>query len=215
MSEGIRADRVEAERAALLVIDMQNAFLDPEGILYMPSAEAMIPKLQGVVDTCREAGVPVVWVRLSHEFMGTTIYRDLWPDHFDDDGLPRLRRGSRDFELHKDLKVLPGELIVDKFKYTAFTGTNLATILRQLGRDTVIIVGLATNACCESTARDAFFRDFQVVVVSDANATLNDEMQKASLDNIAMLFGYVMTAEELGRALGAGRASAAPAAAER
>lgn len=198
MSEGIRVD---PERTALLVIDMQNAFLDPEGMLYMPSAEAMIPRLQGVVDTCRGAGIPVVWVRLSHEFMGTTIYRDLWPEHFDADGQPKLRRGTRDFELHKDLKVLPGELIVDKFKYTAFTGTNLETILRQLGRDTVIIVGLATNACCESTARDAFFRDFHVIVVSDANATLNDEMQKASLDNIAMLFGRVVTAEELAQGL--------------
>ena len=204
--------KVDAERTALLVIDMQNAFLDPEGILYMPSAEAMIPRLMGVVDTCREAGVPVIWVRLSHEFMGTTIYRELWPDHFEDDGQPKLRRGSRDFELHKDLKVLPGELVVDKFKYTAFTGTNLETILRHLGRDTVIIVGLATNACCESTARDAFFRDFRVIVVSDANATLNDEMQKASLDNIAMLFGYVLTADELRQALGAGRATAAQAA---
>jgi len=212
MSQGMKVD---TERTALLVIDMQNAFLHPDGILYMPSAEAMIPRLQGVVDTCREAGVPVVWVRLSHEFMGTTIYRELWPDHFDADGLPTLRRGSFDFELHKDLTVAPGDLILDKFKYTAFTGTNLETMLRQMGRDTVIIVGLATNACCESTARDAFFRDFKVIMVADANATINDEMQKAALDNIAMLFGYVMTADELAQALGAGQVSATHAVTDR
>jgi nicotinamidase-related amidase len=202
--------RIDPERTALLVIDMQNAFLHPEGILHMPTAEAMIPRLQSVVDDCREAKIRVVWVRLSHEFMGTTIYGELWPDHFDEAGTPKLRRGSFDFEIHRDLKVLPEELIVDKFKYTAFTGTNLETILRQYQCDTVIIVGLATNACCESTARDAFFRDFRVIMVSDANATLNDEMQKAALDNISMLFGYVLTSTELREALGVTEVSSTP-----
>ncbi|HSB74888.1 MAG TPA: isochorismatase family cysteine hydrolase, partial [Terriglobales bacterium] len=81
--------------------------------------------------------------------------------------------------------------------------TDLDAILRYHRIDTVIITGTATNACCESTARSAFMRDYKVVFPSDANATFDEAMHRATLANIDLLFGRVLTTEELLSEIGA------------
>ena len=92
---------------------------------------------------------------------------------------------------------MPHEHRVVKHKYDAFFETDMDAILRNSGVDTVIIAGTATNVCCESTARSAFFRDYNVAFPSDCNATFDDAMQEASLKTIDMFFGRVMPLEEL------------------
>jgi len=100
------------------------------------------------------------------------------------------------------------EYRIIKHKFDAFFETDLDAILRYHRADTVIITGTATNACCESTARSAFMRDFKVVFPSDANATFDDAMHRATLANIDLLFGRVLTTEELLAEIGARRAAA-------
>jgi ureidoacrylate peracid hydrolase len=89
------------------------------------------------------------------------------------------------------------EYRIIKHKYDAFFETDLDAILRFHNVETLIVTGTATNVCCESTARSAFMRDYQVAFLSDANATFDTAMHEATLKNIDLLFGRVMTTEEL------------------
>jgi nicotinamidase-related amidase len=90
-----------------------------------------------------------------------------------------------------------GEYRVVKHKYDAFFETDLDSILRNKSIKTIIIVGTATNVCCESPARSGFFRDYQVAFPSDCNASFDEGMHQASLKTIDMFFGRVMTSDEL------------------
>ena len=102
------------------------------------------------------------------------------------------------FELYDQMLPLKeGEYRVVKHKYDAFFETDLDSILQNNRIKTIIIVGTATNVCCESTARSGFFRDYQVAFPSDCNASFDDGMYQASLKTIDMFFGRVMTTEEL------------------
>ncbi|MGB0091638.1 MAG: isochorismatase family cysteine hydrolase [Solirubrobacteraceae bacterium] len=122
-------------------------------------------------------------------------------------GLIRTCRevGSPTAELHEALDVAPDDLIVDKTRYGAFHGTDLARQLRGRGIETVIISGIATNICCETTAREASQHDFRVVFLSDGTATKEmngvpaQELQRATLASLGMVFTQVATVKEVTR----------------
>ena len=110
----------------------------------------------------------------------------------------RANKGQPSFELYEQmLQPKEGEYRVVKHKYDAFFETDLDSILRNKRIKTIIIVGTATNVCCESTARSGFFRDYQVAFPSDCNASFDEGMHQASLKTIDMFFGRVMTSDEL------------------
>ena len=188
---------IDPPRMALLVIDMQEAFLEPSGVMYLPQGAAIVPSVARVAAFCRAAGMTVVWTRMSHERMRQGIYPELFPQHFNADGSPKLTRDTPGYQIHADLGAVSGDVFVDKFAYSAFDGTELEAVLRRAGCDTVVIAGIATNVCCESTARDAFAHGFRVITLSDATATGNEEVQVASLKTLGLAFGYVVSSEEL------------------
>ena len=97
----------------------------------------------------------------------------------------------------KKLKVEKGDILLDKDRYSAFFGTPLDLILKDRGVKTVMITGLASNVCCESTAREGFFLGYRVMFVDDLNVTLNDEMHRWAVENIRLVFGYVLSSDEL------------------
>jgi nicotinamidase-related amidase len=182
---------------ALIVIDMQNAFVAQGSPLETPGARTMIPRLEKLIQFARGHEIPVVWTQSDHRppFGGLMLRkfpliqekRFLWS-------------GQPSFQMYPDmLQPQPGprEYCIVKHKFDAFFETSLDAILRYHHVDTVIVTGTATNACCESTARSAFMRDYQVVFPSDANATFDDSMHEATLRNIDLLFGRVLTTEEL------------------
>ena len=111
--------------------------------------------------------------------------------------------GSPTAELHEALDVAPEDLIVDKIRYGAFHGTDLARQLRERGIETVIISGIATNICCETTAREASQHDFRVVFLSDGTATREmngvsaQELQRATLASLSMVFTQLATVKEV------------------
>jgi len=183
--------------SALVVVDMQRTFLEPGGAMFVEAAEAVIPVVAATAAICRESGMLVVWTRMSHEFMRGGGYPEMFPQHFEADGTPKLRRGIPGFELHPALGAAPTDIFIDKFKYSAFAGTNLSSILRQAGRDTVVVAGIATNVCCESTARAAFAEDFRVAMLSDATATGNAEAHTAALKTVGLAFGCVLSLAQL------------------
>lgn len=156
----------------------------------------MIPRLNKLAKQCKDAGVFVVNVVTRHDYC-SDIYRKLFPSHFRPDGGLYLKEGSEMAEPHPDLDIDP-DLVILKDRYSAFYDTPLELSLRSRDIDTIIVTGVATNVCCESTARDGFFRDFKVIFVDDCNATTSEEMHQATLDNIRYAFGWVMNSKELG-----------------
>ena len=194
--------RINRETSALLIIDMQNAFLEPGAMLEAPLGRAVIARLTKLIAECRNRGVPVIWVRLD----SSAPYGGLLLDKY-----PSLReqrvlfRGTHSFEFFSDLPVpLDNDFHIVKHKYDAFHDTDLNTLLKNIGADTVIITGVTTNCCCESTARSAFEHDYKVAFTSDATAALEERLHEATLGTVRELFGRVVTVAEVIGELGAG-----------
>ncbi|WP_346052518.1 isochorismatase family cysteine hydrolase [Amycolatopsis dongchuanensis] len=191
------------ESSVLLVIDMQNDFVREGFPMEVPMARSRLPAIRTLVHACRATGVPVVYTR-------HVLY-----DSFDVSPLetayqPKLREvGMRDgtygAEIVDELKPEPGEVVIRKHRYDAFHGTELDTVLGTLrgprGVDTLIVTGTVTEVCCESTARSAFMRDYQVAFVSDATGALSDAAQEATLRTIGSFFGRVLDTSQVLEAL--------------
>jgi nicotinamidase-related amidase len=182
-------------RSALLVIDMQNVFADPDGSTYLPMSASAGERLAGLVEACRLAGVPVVFTRHVHQ------------DPQQDGGAMArwwrslILEGSRDAEIVEALTPREGERVITKCRYSAFAGTPLEMVLRSMGIEDVIIGGVMTNLCCETTARDAFVRDFNVFFLADGTATVSESLHHATLGNIAYGFGRVLGCSDARRLL--------------
>jgi nicotinamidase-related amidase len=188
---------IEPSRCALVIIDMQNAFVAKGAPFETPGARAMIPRLERLIGCARELQMPIVWTQSDHRppYGGLMLrkFPAIANEHV-------LWQGAPSFDIYPDMLQPcegPLEHRIVKHKFDAFFETDLDAILRYHQVDTVIITGTATNACCESTARSAFMRDYKVVFPSDANATFDEAMHRATLVNIDLLFGRVLTTEEL------------------
>ena len=106
-------------------------------------------------------------------------------------------QGTPESKIYKDIAPLEKEKVITKHRYSAFYNTDLETILRCLGIEDLVISGVLTNMCCESTTRDAYYRDYRVFFPADGTGTINEEMHLASLLNLAYGFAYVTTTKEI------------------
>jgi nicotinamidase-related amidase len=177
-------------RAALLVVDMQKVFASPEGSTFLPMSIPACERLVELVQTCRQSGVPVIFTRHVHtnpQMDGGAMAR--WWSSL-------ILEGSEEAELVDQLRPQNGERVIVKCRYSAFTGTPLDMVLRSLGVEDLIIGGVMTNLCCETTARDAFNRDFNVFFLGDGTATANEELHTSALKNISYGFGRVLAVAE-------------------
>lgn len=179
-------------RTALLVIDMQKVFADPEGKTYLPMSAGACERLVELVTACRAARMPVVFTRHVH----------VYPEQ-DGGSMARWWRSliledDPQSELVDALKPAQNERVITKCRYSAFAGTPLEMVLRSLGVEDLLLGGVMTNLCCETTAREAFVRDFNVFFLADATAAADEILHLSSLRNIAYGFGRVLgTAEAL------------------
>ena len=206
-----RYDHLVGPKTALVVIDLQNAFMLPGMPVEVPTAREIVPNVNKLAAAMRSAGGKVVWVKMNLE--GQT---EAWRVFFDGDPrratLSELTPGSHGFELHAALDVRPEDAILVKKRFSAFIqgSSDIDRHLRQAGIDTVIIVGTLTNICCESSARDAMMLNYRLVFVADANAALSDAEHNATLTSMLRVFGDVATTNEVIELLSAkGREQAA------
>lgn len=191
-------DALDADRTALVVIDMQKAFVQPGAPVEVETARGIVPNINALAKAARRAGALVSWVKMT---VSKEDGRTSWPvfyDHFTTPEFARrhleaLSRGAELHELAEGLDVAPEDLVVEKLRFSAFIqgSSDLDAILRQRGIDTLVIAGTLTNRCCESTGRDAMMIGYKVVFVEDANAALSDEEHVAALVNMATAFGDV------------------------
>jgi ureidoacrylate peracid hydrolase len=192
-----RYDHLVGRKTALVVIDLQNAFMLPGMPVEVATAREIVPNVNKLAAATRAAGGKVVWVKMNLEGQS-----EAWRVFFDGDPrratLAELTPGARGFELHADLDVRPEDAIAVKRRFSAFIqgSSDIDRHLRELGIDTVVIVGTLTNVCCESSARDAMMLNYRVVFVSDANAALSDADHNATLASIIRVFGDVATTDE-------------------
>jgi nicotinamidase-related amidase len=186
--------RLRPAKACLLVIDMQNEFLEERGAIFFHYAAEIIPNVKRILAGARKAGLQVVFTAHAHEDprIDGGLTAEWWPEVLRGES---LIKGTRGVEISKELRPAARDRIIWKHRYSAFYNTDLEVVLRGMGVTDLIITGVLTNVCCESTARDAFFRDFRVFFVADATATTEPELHVASLKNMAYAFAYVVTTE--------------------
>src|SRR5262245_55678471 len=190
-------DRLDPKKTALLVIDMQNAFVASGAPVEVPAARDIVPSINRLCAELRKRGVPVIWVLHENRKDGSD-----WDGFFgafvSDRGKAAgaLSAGSEMQKLFPDLNVESSDLRVAKSRYSAFIKSGFEKKLNDRGIDTLLIAGTKTNVCCECTARDAMMLDYKVVMLSDCTAALSDEEHRATLENMIQQFGDVLTADE-------------------
>ena len=201
----------DASRAALLAIDLQQAFCSPKGSVArqgrdVAPCEAAMARCLDLAAAARRATVPVIWTRLvlraDYEDGGVFIH-ELRPGLKEAGG---LRAGTDDVELVPKAEVRDEDFVVDKRRYSAFHGTELEDILRAQRIECLMVGGVTTSMCVESTVRDAGQRDYRTFVVRDACGDFSEARHQASLEAIAFGFARVISHNEALSAFEAGRA---------
>jgi ureidoacrylate peracid hydrolase len=198
------AQKVDPGHTAVLVIDVQNDFCAPGGYYERTGARIagihdMIPRLQRFLDDARAASVPVIFVAANYdEPYLTGVHRERHLRRFGR-VIPCCWSGTWGAEFY-GVAPAAGEPVIVKRRYSAFHGTDLDMLLRSRAIRTLVLAGVATNVCVETAARDAYMRDYYVVVVGDCTAARDENVHRAALANVEANFGVVATADALARA---------------
>jgi ureidoacrylate peracid hydrolase len=204
----------EPGSTALVVVDMQYFFMADGQLGCSPMAREIVPNVNRLAQAVRAAGGIVIWVRnlLTPDSLGswTTYHERFVPDH-GAQRLDALTPGSFGHQFWPTLDIGPQDRIVTKRRYSAFIqgSSDIENVLGDNGVRTVIVAGVATNCCCESTARDAMMRSFRTLMVSDGCATASDAEHAAALTSFYLHFGDVQSTDEVvARLHAAGRRNA-------
>jgi ureidoacrylate peracid hydrolase len=201
-------EHIDPARTAHVIVDLQNGFMGAP--FDVPVAREIVPNVNLICAALRHAGglnvflrytcdpaEPQPWTVWFETYLGaemSTVHRNAFA------------RGAEPWQLWPALDVQPSDLVVDKTRFSGFVpGTcRLQDELQARGIDTLIVTGTLTNVCCESTARDAMQRNYQVVFVADGNAAPTDAEHNAALGNMITLFADVMTTAEVAALIEAG-----------
>ena len=185
-----------AGKSALLVIDMQEEFVKPNSSPYwVPEATKQIPKIKKMIEHCRRIKIPVIFTVFSktHQYMDRPVSGKFMPNRYSKYDLKYFIEGK----VCDELKPLDDEIVIHKPSYGAFYDTPLETILKNLGKETIIICGTLTNYCCGMTARQGYERSFKVVFGSDITATDDPDMQEPELKVLRKGFALVLSSNEI------------------
>lgn len=181
---------LDPQRAALLVVDMLVYFADPAGRCFLPAALPAAARILSILKAWREVGAPVVFTRHGHEGEHDLgMLGRFFSDY--------IRAGEADAEIIGSLAPAPGETVLRKTTYDAFLGTPLEPLLRDRGVSQVVVTGVLTHMCVETTARAAFCRGFEVYVPVDAAASSSEERHVGSLLAMADAVAIATSAEEV------------------
>jgi ureidoacrylate peracid hydrolase len=185
---------------ALVNIDMQNAFVEGTP-LAAPHGTRIIEPINRLAEACRKAGVMVI--HTLHVTRADGSNEGTMGELCEPVRAGWIREGSESAKLHRGIKVEKGDILLYKPRYGAFSGTDLDQILRANGRDTIIITGICTNVCCETTAREAGMRDYHVFFLNDATETFPignvsvDEIKRVTHATLGLLFANVIPLDEM------------------
>ena len=194
-------EKVDPRQAALVIVDVQNDFCHPRGAAGrrgkdLGQVPPMIGHLSHFLDHARRVGLPIVFIRTQH---GPWTDSDTWLGRNKTPAEERILtcvEGTWGCDFYA-VAPQPGERVVIKHRYSAFRGTDLDLILRARGIRTVLICGVATNVCVETSAREAYMHDYEVVFLADCSAAYSQAEHDATLYNMTQHFGDVVREEEI------------------
>ncbi len=189
--------RLQSSKTALIVVDVQNDFCHKEGVFSkykkvdLDQVQRAVTKLSDFIEKCREFNLPIIFVKTTHSQWTNSpswltrmkglaekmriCLPDSWGSHF------------------YNVELKESDCIVTKHRFSAFVGTDLDLILRSKGIENILVTGVVTNVCVETTARDGFNRDYNVILVEDCCGAYDSEEHAATLININKYFGTVAT----------------------
>ncbi len=210
---------LDTQRTALIVVDMQNAFctkggmMDYHGRLDESMISGVTSVCQRIIAMSRETGIPIYYIRMTY---GLDVDANLGPDspfYWKEKGLkaeqqnPELRekilhRGTWGWEIIDELKPEPGDIVVDKSRYSGFINTELDALLKKDNIKYTVFTGIFTNICVESTLRDAFHREYFAVLIRDACGAIGaDHSHDVTVWNVQNAFGWVTTSDDYIKAI--------------
>ena len=201
IAPGELKDWIAPARTALLLIDMQVDFADPQGGLGldgydMTAPQAAVQQAGLLADAARAAGVACVFVRLITRPEDETSFLTEWKNRRGAKDRPLCRQGSWGAEFVGP-QPKGGEMVFSKKRYSAFHGTGLDAALRGLGVDTLVVAGLTTECCIDAAVRDAFERDYHVFVVDDATACYDPALHQAALKALSLNCAFQVSAQDV------------------
>lgn len=183
--------KIKKDAAALLVVDMQKFFLDEESPTFTCGGPVIFDNVKALIRTFRDAERPVIYTcHVHHPSRNDAGIMEWWWEGM-------CIEGSEESRVADEIAPLESEKIIYKHRYSAFYNTDLETVLRVQKIEDVVICGIMTNMCCESTARDAYYRDYRVFIPADGTGSVTEEMHTGSLLNLAFGFACVTRTEEI------------------
>ena len=166
--------KFKAEKSALLVIDMQEFFLNETSHAYIPASKAIIPRINSLIKEYKKQKLPVIFTYHAYEENEDPgVMNKWWGDV--------LRTTNPLSRIDKSIDYNEDDILIQKKRYSAFIGTDLDSILKEKNVEKVVITGVMTHLCCETTARDAFMKDYEVYFCIDATATDTEQLHLSSL----------------------------------
>lgn len=189
---------LDPKRTALIVIDLQNAFMDEEvGHAVCPAARNIVPAVNRLAGALRASGGAVFWIKNTFDdscLIEWSVMQDMSTPTMRAKRAAAMSEGTKGHDLWPTLDVRPEDEIVKKYRFSAFLpgASELPARLKVRDIGTVLITGTVTNVCCESSARDAMMSNFRVVMISDGNAAATQAEHEASLTAFYLTFGDVM-----------------------
>ena len=176
-----RQATINPKKAALIVIDMQETFRCNMDII----SDIQIENIKKLIDYADKSGAKTIFTRHNDNYPISASLIKWWEGDGD-----KLESGSDSWQIIKEFDAT-GRTIIDKNQYSAFFNTNLDDILKKNNIEDVIIVGVMTNCCCETTSRDAFQLGERVFFINDATSTLNADLHLSTLKTLSYGFAYV------------------------
>jgi isochorismate hydrolase len=184
----VRDIAFEPRQSALLILDVQRYFSDPGSHAFIPSLPPVISRILDLEAAYTSAGLPVILTRHVNTDEDAGLLMTWWKD--------LIRAGTAHGEIVPGL-VSPNSVVLEKTQYDAFHGTDLERMLRESGVSQVVVAGVMTHLCCETTARSAFVSGFTVFLPVDATATYNEDFHFGSLLNLAHGFAVPVLTKDL------------------
>lgn len=195
----IAAHRTEPSTTALVVVDVQNDFCHPDGVCAAGGADVgaavdMVPRLVALIGRAKAAGVKVVYIQTTHD--ATTDSAAWLARNGDQVRRQTCQTGSWGADFY-EVSPEPDDIVVVKHRYSAFAGTDLDLVLRTAGITSLLLTGVATNVCVESTLRDGLFADYHVTLVADCSAAYSQEAHDWTISTVDSLFGVAVDSEQI------------------
>lgn len=182
----MKLENLEPKRTALIFVDMLNDFVRADGSLVVPKAKELIPNQKKLLERARKLGFEILFLADNH--MPNDPEFDIWPKH--------CVQGTYGAKVVDELAPLKSEKVIPKRRYSGFFGTDLDLTLREAGIKRIILVGVLTDICVMYTSAGASARNYEVIAVSDATASIKKENHEFALEHMKEVHNTIITTTE-------------------